>query len=329
VNAIGDSSLSGAAVEAACQAGLRGIVYQETFGADPSKDYQQQTDELAEQVGELRQKAGDCITIGVSPHSVYTSSEKLLRMVADLARDEELPVALHVAETRDEVVLIESAEGHIADLYRLLQFDFTARGKSPIAYLHDIGLLGRKTIAAHCVHVTDSDLDILAETEACIAHCPISNAKLGVGTAPLHGFLQRGIITGLGTDSATSDSALDMFEEMRFAVYAQRMRENNVHAMDARRILELATLGGATALGLEAETGSLEQDKKADLIAVDLSSPAAFTAADPYSAVVYSCSAGDVMMNVIGGETVYRSGQYTRVDAAEIRRSAALSASKL
>jgi 5-methylthioadenosine/S-adenosylhomocysteine deaminase len=136
-------------------------------------------------------------------------------------------------------------------------------------------------------------------------------------------------LTGIGTDSAASNNALDMFEEMRFAVLAQRAVNEDVNALNARQILELATLGGAAALKMENEIGSLEPGKKADLIAVDLSSPAVFPTIDPYSALVYCCSASDVMLNMIGGEIIYRSGQYYRVDADEINRQAALTAAKI
>jgi 5-methylthioadenosine/S-adenosylhomocysteine deaminase len=329
VTAIGDSTFSGAVIQAAKEAGLRGIVYQETFGPDPSGEYQEQVDQLSDKIRELASVAGDRLTVGISPHSVYTSSERLLRLVADLARDDGLPVALHVAETQDEVVLIESAAGHIADLYRLFRFDFDARGMTPVEYLHEIGILGPKTIAAHCVHLTQSDMDTLAEEETRVAHCPKSNAKLGVGTAQLNSIVGRGIVTGIGTDSAASSDSLDMFDEMRFAVLVQRAVHSDVKAMDAKRVLELATLGGATALGMEQEIGSLEEGKRADLIAVDLSKPSAFPCADPYSAVVYCCSSSDVILNMIDGEIVYRSGEYSRVDASEIKLQASLAVAKL
>ena len=329
VTAIGDSTFSGAAVEAAAEAGLRGIVYQETFGPDPSGDYDAQVKGLEDRIGELQRKAGALIAVGVSPHSVYTSCERLLRLVADLAREAGLPVALHVAETQEELDLVQSGAGPIADFYRMFGLEFRARGVTPVRYLDDIGMLSRKTVAAHCVHVTDADLDILAEQQTGVAHCPKSNAKLGVGIAPLDRIIGRGIAAGIGTDGAASDNALDMFEEMRFAVLAQRAARADVKAMDAHRILELATLGGATALGIEAEIGSLEPGKRADLIGVDLSAASAFPAPDPYSALVYSCSASDVVLSVVDGEVIYRSGQYFRVDPAEIRPAAALCAAKL
>jgi len=329
VTCIGDSTFSGAVVEAAKEAGLCGTIYLETFGSDPSAEYEQQVEALAERVHELNSNAGDRVSVGVSPHSVYTSSEKLLRLVIDLVTDEGLPVALHVAETQEEIAFIKNAEGLIADYYKTFNFDLKARGKTPVEYLHELGLPSSKTVAAHCVHVTEADLDILAEEQVRVAHCPKSNAKLGVGTAPLTEIVQRGIITGIGTDSAASDDNLDMFEEMRFAVLAQRAVKENVEAMNAQRVLELATMGGAAVLGLDLEIGSLEPGKQADMIAVDLSSPSVFPSTDPYSALVYGCSASDVLMTMIDGEIVYRAGKYSRVDSGEIKRQAALSATKL
>lgn len=328
VTTLGDSSFSGASVEAVAESGLRGVVYQEAFGPDPSVDYRDQVESLAERIGELRSLAGERLTIGISPHSIYTSSERLLRLLAQLAWDEGLPLAIHVAETREELDFVAEAAGPIADHYRRQGYDLQARRKTPVAYLHDIGILGEKTIAAHCVYVTDSDLDILAEERTSIAHCPKSNAKLGVGVAPLDRIVARGIATGLGTDSAASDGALDMFEEMRFAVLAQRAIRTDVGAMDAERIVELATLGGAIALGMEAEIGSLEPGTRADLVAVDLSSASTFPSPDPYSALVYCCSAADVVLTMVEGEVIYRSGKFSRVDADEVRRRAALSAAK-
>ncbi|MBI2842311.1 MAG: amidohydrolase [Armatimonadetes bacterium] len=329
VTAVGDSSFSGAAARAAAEAGLRGIVYQETFGPDPSEDYREQIEALSERIEELQAEAGERISVGVSPHSVYTSSERLLRLVADLAADYGLPVAMHVAETQEEAEFVEKGAGQIAEFYSRFGFDFDPKGKSPVAYLHDIGLLGEKTTAAHCVYVTEDDLDILAEEHVTVAHCPKSNAKLAVGTAPLDRIVTRGILTGIGTDSAVSDNAMDMFEEMRFSVLMQRAAWRDAGALDAQRALELATLGGASALGFESEIGSIEPGKRADLIAVDLSSSSVFPTSDPYSALVYSCTSADVILSLIDGEPVYRRGEFLRTDADGIRQQAALLAARL
>lgn len=329
VTTVADSSFSGAAVEAIVEAGLRGTVFQETFGPDPAADYGDQIVRLAERIVELKANACDSVNVGVSPHAVYTSSEPFLRRVADLVRDLDIPVAVHLSETEEESHLIESGTGQFADALRVRGFDVAARGMTSTAYLHDLGLLGPKTIAAHCVCVNQNDVDILAKSRTSVAHCPKSNAKLGAGIAPLADILKRGVATGIGTDSAVSDDSLDMFEEMRFAVLAQRAVKRDVSAMDARRVLELATLGGAMALGLDSEIGTLEPGKRADMVAVDLSSISTFPNDDPYSAVVYSCSAADVILTLIDGSEVYNSGSYSRVDASEVRRAATAVASRI
>lgn len=329
VTTVADSSYSGAAAEAIAETGLRGAVFQETFGPDPAKDYSEQIDQLAERILELQVTVGDRITVGVSPHSVYTASEPLLRKVVDMASDMSIPMALHIAETSDESAFVRDGQGQWADFWRSLGFDVKAHHSSPVEYLHDLGILGPKTIAAHCVHISPQDLDILGHTETRVAHCPKSNAKLAVGTAPMADIVSRGIGTGIGTDSAVSCNSLDIFEEMRFALLAGRALTGRTDAMNARRILELATIGGAVALGLDQEVGTIELGKRADLAVVDLSSPSVFPDDDPYSALVYSCSASDVVLTLIDGVDVYNSGMYSRVDASDVRRQAGLSAAKL
>ena len=329
VTTVADSSFSGAAVEAITEAGLSGAVFQETFGSDPSKDYSDQVDQLSDRIRELQSKTGDRLKVGVSPHSVYTASERLLRKIVDIASDMELPIAMHVAETVDESEFVELGEGPIAEFYRSLGYDIQLRHKTPVAYLHDLGILGKKTIAAHCVNLSEADIALLAEHETRIAHCPKSNAKLAVGVCPLDRIVSNGIVTGIGTDSAVSCNSMDMFEEMRFGVLRQRNATGKVDAMNAARILELATLGGATALGLDAEIGTIETGKRADMVVVDLSSPAAFPSPDPYSAIVYSCSASDVLLTIIDGHEVYNRGNYSRVDASEVYRAASIAAAKL
>lgn len=329
VTTLADITYSGAAVSAVREAGLRGIVYQETFGIDPNKDYSEQIDTLAENIHQLSEIAGDKIIVGVTPHTIYTSSERYLNQISELAFDENLPIAIHVAESMAEIEFIQNGTGPIADFHYQLGFDVKARHQSPVEYLHELGILGKRTLTIHCVHVSESDLATLAEKKSPIAHCPKSNAMLGVGIAPFADMISHGIVTGLGTDSAVSNNALDMFEEMRSAVFMQRAVHGDVQVMGAERILEIATLGGATALGLENEIGSLEPGKKADLIGVALSSASAFPSTDPYSALVYACSSSDVVLSVIDGEHIYEDGRYAKVDASEIRRDAAIAAAKV
>ncbi len=329
VTTTADSSYSGASVKALVEAGLRGVVFQETFGSDPSGDYHSRSIELREQISALLELSGKRIGIGVSPHSVYTASESVLRLVAELARDMSLPVAVHVSETLEENEFISTATGPIADFYHGLRYDIQARGKTPVEYLREVGLLGPGTIAAHCVHVSEGDIGIISESGTTVAHCPKSNAKLAVGIAPISEIARSGILTGIGTDSAASCDSLDMFEEMRAAVLAQRALTGDISSMDTFRALQLATIGGANALGLDSEIGTIEVGKRADMVAVDFSASDGYSTADPCSTIVYSLSASDVVMTMIEGVEVYRDGIYTSVDASEIRKAASNSSAKL
>jgi 5-methylthioadenosine/S-adenosylhomocysteine deaminase len=316
---ISDPSYSGAAVQAAADAGLRGIVYQETFGPDPSADDRAR---ITDQIAALQSRAGERLRVGISPHSPYTSSAGRLRMSAELSRDHDLPMSVHIAETAAEVEFVRDGTGPLAEINRKFGLDFQATGMTPVEYFENVGMLQKNTVAAHCVHVSDGDIDILANTSTGLAHCPKSNARLASGIARFADMLRQGVRAGIGTDSAVSGDPLDMFEEMRTAVLMQRAVSQDVCSMNARTALESATIGGATALGLQDSIGSLEPGKRADIVAVDLSGTSAIPAPDPYSALVYSCSGSDVVMTMVGGEILYRFGRFARVDEEEIKTQA-------
>lgn len=326
VTTIADATYSGAAVTATAETGLRGIVCQETFGADVPDGYEE---DILSKIALLRESAGDRVIVGVSPHSPYTSSEARLAAVAKLASDHNIRIIIHVSESCEEVQAIKDGTGPATEFGGQIGVQFRATGKTPTAYLKDLGILGDRTLAAHCVHLTDEDIDILAETKTGVAHCPKSNAKLGNGIAPFSKMYARGVRVGIGTDSAASGDPLDMNDEMRFAVLLQRASLEDTYAMDARRVVEAVTLGGARALGLDNIIGTIEPGKRADITAVDLSGMSSFPISDPYSALVYSCSAADVMLTMVDGEVLYHSGEYLKSDADAIKSGASESADKL
>lgn len=325
VTTIVDASYSGAVVDAAKEAGLRGLICQETFGADVPEGY---AEEIIGRIESLQATAGDRITVGVSPHSPYTSSETRLEAVAKLAQKNDLWIIIHIAETTEELQCIKDGTGPAADFGGQIGVKFRATGKTPVEYLHDLGILGNRTLAAHCVHVNESDIQILAEIGTGVAHCPKSNAKLGNGIAPFPEMISAGVRTGIGTDSAASGDPLDMNDEMRFAVLLQRAASEDAYIMDSRRVVEAATIGGAKSIGLEGVIGSLETGKRADMVAVDISK-SAFPASNPYSALVYSCSSTDVVLTIVDGDILYDSGQFSRVDEQEVRDLAGISVQKL
>ena len=174
----------------------------------------------------------------------------------------------------------------------------------------------------HCTQATLDDIRILRAKDAAVAHCPKSNAKLGCGIAPLADLLHQGVRVGLGTDSPAASNIMDMFDEMRTMLLAASRVERDVTVLDAERCVRIATLGGAEALGLAGDVGSLEPGKCADFIAVDVSRSHFQPIANPYSALVYGANQDDVFLTVVGGRVLYRDRVFTTVDDAAVRDAA-------
>jgi cytosine/adenosine deaminase-related metal-dependent hydrolase len=309
IGTVGDASFSGAAAHAAEELGLRASVYLEVFGTDP--------DEAAERLDELlaRADAGEGARLGVSPHAPYSVSPDVYRMT--YARG--LPVATHVAESDDELDYLLQGEGPIATVSEV-----DPPGTTPVRHLAREGLLEPRVVAAHCVKVDEEEIELLARHDVGVAHCPRSNALLGCGIAPLRALLDAGVRVGLGTDSPASTPSFDVFDEMRAAVYAARARAERPDALSGEEALELATLGGARALGLGDEVGSLAPGKRADLAVVSLAGSPYLPGEDPAAAVVFGGSPERVLVTVVDGEERYRKGGMAwhelRHAAAEARR---------
>ena len=309
VTTVGDCASSGQVARAISEMGLRGIVFQEVFGPDVAQCEASMAG-LRSALERQAPHAGSRVRLGVSPHAPYTVSERLFREVVGLALDRGLPVAVHAAESRAESTLIRHGTGPIADRLRERGIRWDAPGVSPIQYLARTGLLAARPLLIHAIDVDDRDLETIRETRSTIAHCPRSNAKLCHPVAPLLETLAARVRVGFGTDGAVSSNNCDLLEEARFAVLAQRSRRDGPlegrESLDARAALKLLTLGGAEALGLEREIGTLEQGKRADLTAVDLSRLQHGPEATPEAAVVFSASAGDVVLTMVDGKLLWR-----------------------
>jgi 5-methylthioadenosine/S-adenosylhomocysteine deaminase len=233
----------------------------------------------------MRTRQTALVKVGVSPHAPYSVSDALFRAVADYAANEALPVAVHIAESEAESLLIEKGEGPFAEFLRGRKIAAMPRGRSPIDALQGSALIRPHTLLIHTVRLRDQEIPLLAASGCGIAHCPASNAKLGHGTAPLAELVAAGARVGLGSDSMASNDRMDILDEARFAVLAQRARGKPHDTLNARAALRLATLGGAEALRLDAEVGSLEVGKQADLVA--FSTPAHTGLDDPVHALVF------------------------------------------
>ncbi len=299
--------------------GLRGIVYQESFGPDP-RLVTENFDKLKEKVARLRESETPLVKIGVSPHAPYTVCAAQLELIADFAVTESLPVMMHAAETQMEVSLVREGQGIFADGLRSRGIEWSASGLSPIQYLNQHGVLRTKPLLAHCIHVDDADLETIKITGTRVAHCPKSNAKLGHGRAPFRKMLEQGISVGLGSDSVASNNTCDLLEEARFALLLARAEAGGVpFLLRTDGALKIATLGGARALNLEGQVGELREELQADFAVVSIENCQQIPSYDPAGTVVFSSSGRDVIATVVAGKEIYRDGRVTTVDEDRLR----------
>jgi 5-methylthioadenosine/S-adenosylhomocysteine deaminase len=323
ITTVADITNSGYSLLAAKEAGLAGVFYREVSTMDKTKvaaRMRQATDDVEDWQAAVD---GCPIEIGIAPHSPYTCHPSLFEAAADLAISRGLPAAIHLAGSQDEYDFVRYGSSALAQDFRVQSgwrdVAWMPTGVSPVRYVLQWGLFQvPRLLAVHCVHVDESDIAVLAENSVSIAHCPRCNAKLGMGNAPLAQFFEHGITVGLGTDSPASANTTDPFDEMRIGLLLQRSvsTEHDFYRyFTARTMLRLATIWGARALGLADEIGSLEPGKRADVIAVDLSSsPHMVPTADPYSALVHTANQKDVSMTMVAGRILFDGGEYATVD---------------
>jgi cytosine/adenosine deaminase-related metal-dependent hydrolase len=291
-----DAAYSGAAVAACSAAGLRAIVAIEAFGGDDAVAAEVVAT-LAGRVDALSADAGPKVELAISPHAPFTVGLALFGEMVALARAREMHVVTHLGESRHELDAMVGGTGVLAR-------SVAPYGRHPILELAERGLLGPETVVAHAVHVEDADIAALAATGAAVAHCPRSNALLGCGVAPLARLRAAGIRVGLGTDSPSSALSLDMFDELRAALMLARASAGDPEALSTATALQMATLDGARALGLE-DRGALAPGMLADLIAVRLDRTPFWPSDDPVSALVLGGSPGLVTLVAIGGDVLY------------------------
>jgi cytosine/adenosine deaminase-related metal-dependent hydrolase len=257
ITTVADTGDTGVAATALRELGGRGLVYQEVFGPHPDQ-LEESFRGLVAAVTQLDPVAGGNVRIGVSPHAPYTVSEALFRRVAAFARSEGLPLAVHLAESREETAFVTAGEGPFADLWLRRGIPLPRLGSSPVDYLDDCGVLGPDTLVIHAVQTDDLDRRRLRDAGSAVALCPRSNHRHGHGVPPVAACLSAGIRAGLGTDSLASVESPDLLAEGRAV--------RQLADMDPVSIVRMLTLGGAAAIGLDAEIGSLEPGKWADLL---------------------------------------------------------------
>jgi 5-methylthioadenosine/S-adenosylhomocysteine deaminase len=301
-------------VHALKDVGLRGTVFQESFGPDPNLAVEN-FDKLKTKVAELRELQSDLVTIGVSPHAPYTVCAKQLEMIADYAQKEALPLMMHAAESAAEDSLIREGCGIFADGLAKRNIGWSTPGVSVIRYLRDRNVLETQPLLAHCIRVDENDLEILAKSRTKIAHCPKSNAKLGHGRAAFNAFLESKIDVGLGSDSVASNNTCDILEEARFAALLARMDD----PISAEQVFSAATTGGARCLGLGGTIGQLSEGAGADFAVLSLGGTHQLPIYNPVVATIFSSSGRDIVMTVVAGKEVFRDGVITNVDEERLR----------
>ncbi|HEY9225163.1 MAG TPA: amidohydrolase family protein [Gemmatimonadaceae bacterium] len=300
-----DTCESGVVMQAMREAGVRGVMYQEVFGPDP-KQCAESIAGLREKVAGLKYLETPLVRVGVSPHAPYTVSDDLFRATTALARELHAPMAIHIAEGELERRLVVEGAGPFADGLRRRGIDIAPRGESPIALLSRLGVLDVHPLLIHCVRVDQRDISTIFTSSCAVAHCPASNAKLGHGIAPLDEMLAAGIVVGLGSDSMASNNRMDILAEARLALLAQRGRIGSHETPEAADVLEMATIGGATALGFGDSIGTLERGKQADLAAFSLEhSRPTF---DPIDAAVFSVTGANARFVAVAGRPLLRDG---------------------
>ncbi|MFZ5994472.1 MAG: amidohydrolase [Thermodesulfobacteriota bacterium] len=287
--------------QAAAKAGLRAWIGEGLFDF-PSPNYGElengfkYTQELI-----LKWKEHPLVSITVDPHATYTCSPDLLQRAKDLAVLYDVPIVIHLAETRSEVEAIRGQYGH-----------------SPVMHLKDLGLLDEHLVANHCVMLDKADIEALAENRVKVVHCPESNMKLASGVAPVPQLLEAGITVGVGTDGCASNNNLDLFQEIDIMAKLHKVYCLDPTVIDAKTAVHMATTNGAKVLRSGGRIGSLEVGKKADIIVIDMNKPHLTPVYNLYSHLVYAVNGADVISSVINGRVIMENGVIKTVNEGEV-----------
>jgi len=281
------------------------VLFQETEFSPDNATAEDDLDKLKSKIESLRLNSTGLVEIGISPHSPYTVSRRLFELIARYAAAEDLKVTIHAAESADEETLLTKGEGFFTKFYERVGVEWEVPRCSSVEFLHRTGILDARPLLAHCVTVSDTDIDLIVKSGSRIAHCPKSNAKFGHGYAPFEKFIEAGIAVGLGSDSVASNNVCDILEEGRFASLTARNREGSKRFITAKEMLETATLGGAKALGLDHLIGTLEPGKQADIALISLSNIAQQPVNAIHTALVFASNARDVVMTMVAGRVIY------------------------
>lgn len=286
---------AGIPAKAARKAGMRAVITRGLTGSEGGER------RIAEALSEWNEWKHDPFITGMlAPHAIYTCDQAFLERVIEVSKETGLPINIHLSESEKEIK--DCCE---------------ARGCSPVEYLAKLGMFDCKTLAAHCVHLSEVDILLLADHGVSVAHNPKSNLKLANGIAPVKQMLDAGVNVCLGTDGAGSNNSLNLFSEMNFACLLPKGVNKDGAAVSAKEVLNMATVNGAKALSLD-KLGDLREGWKADIAILDLHRPQLYPLHDAANALCYSANGTEVEMVIIGGEIVLEHGKMTTVDEEEV-----------
>ncbi len=283
------------------ESGIRGILSRGTIEEKDEKLDKEKIEYTRRLYKDWHGEGNGRIKVMVAPHAPYTCSPRYLKELMKLADELKTGIHIHLSETKKEV-----------------DDSFELYGKSPVKHVYDLGLFEYPTLAAHCVHVSDEDIDILKENNVQVVNNPTSNLKLASGFAPVEKMLNKGVNIALGTDGSSSNNNLNMFEEIHLAAIINKPVNNSAISIPAKTALEMATINGAKALFWDDELGSIEVGKKADLILVDMDKPHFYPIHNIVSALAYSAQASDVATVIVDGNIIMEDYEIKTLDEEKI-----------
>jgi 5-methylthioadenosine/S-adenosylhomocysteine deaminase len=308
-----DTCAAGLVMEAMLEMGVRGIMFQETFGSDPEQTAEAMA-VLKERVAALQKKETDLVRVGISPHAPYTISDDLYAATARYAKETGLRMGLHIAESASEMEIVCLAQGPFAIEWSVRGLALSPRARSPVALLEKTGCLDTSPLLIHCVNLDAEDIAAIARHDCSVAHCPASNAKFGHGISPVADLIAAGVTVGLGSDSVASNNRMDILEEARLAILFQRAIKKSERAFTALQALEMATIGGARALGIDDRVGSLEVGKDADLAAFSLSHARVTPVGDIVAAILFAVAGTPAHFVAVKGRPLLAEREPLSVD---------------
>ncbi len=283
------------------EAGLRGVICHGMIDTGDEEKRKKEIKETERIIEKCHNTAEGRIKVALGPHAPYTCSEELLRWSRDKADKEGLQIHMHVSETEGEVQsIMESTR------------------KRPFEYLASLGLLGPDLLAAHAVWLTNEEINLIRAQDVKLSHNPISNMKLASGISPVTEMIDKGICVSLGTDGAASNNNLDLFQEMKTSTLLQKVNHMDPTALPTRKVMEMATIDGARALGLEDELGTIEVGKKADMVLVDMKTPHLTPPGNYLSHLVYSAEGYDVDTVICNGQILMLEKEVLVLDQVEV-----------